>query len=123
MYPRPGCLTGSAQPSSQRELQIQGGGKTTKGPNPFTRFEPLKVLQSNLTGADPKTFGDASLGSFNHLTGFNAAGADIDFSDAAFFDNRTNPLQVGVKTSFVQVMCMGDIVAHHGFFTANSAFF
>ncbi len=64
-----------------------------------------------------------SLCGLGNLAGFDAAGAHVDPSDAAFFDKGTDPLEIGVEPSFVQVVGMADIVADHGFFSANSTFF
>lgn len=62
-------------------------------------------------------------GSLGHLAGLDAAGAHVYFSDTALFNNCPNPLKIGVEPPFVQVVGMADIVAHHGFFSANSTFF
>jgi hypothetical protein len=63
------------------------------------------------------------LGGFGDLSRLDAGGAYINFFNAALFDNRTDPLEVGIESSLVQIMGMADIVADHWFFSANCALF
>lgn len=70
-----------------------------------------------------KTGKTKKLGCFDDLPCLDAGGADINFFDATLFDHRADPLKIGIESSFVQIMCMADIVADHWFFSANSAFF
>jgi len=56
------------------------------------------------------------------MPSFDAAGADINLFYLSFI-KRSDLLQVGVETAFVDVMGMADIVANHWFFPAYFTFF
>jgi hypothetical protein len=58
-----------------------------------------------------------------NLACFDAAGTHVDFSDTAFFYKGPDPLEIGVESSFVQIVGVADIIADHGFFSANSTLF
>lgn len=62
-------------------------------------------------------------GCFDDFSCFNAASTNVDFSDTSLFDHRPDSLEVGIETSFVQVMGMTDIIANHWFFSADSTLF
>jgi len=72
---------------------------------------------------DADKFPSEGLGGFGDLAGFDAGGAYIYFSDATLFNNCADSLKIWVKPSFVQIVSMADIVADHGFLSANCTFF
>ena len=60
---------------------------------------------------------------FGNFSRLDAGGAYVNFSDASRLDHRADSLKIGIKTSFIQVMGMADVVADHWFFSANCTFF
>jgi hypothetical protein len=56
------------------------------------------------------------------MAGFNAAGADHYFFDLAV-GHVAHALQIWIKSTFGQIMCMTDIVPHHWPFTAYFTYF
>lgn len=59
---------------------------------------------------------------FNHMSSLDAAGAHINFFNLSLVE-CSDPLQVGIETTFVNVVGMADIVSNHWFFSAYFTFF
>lgn len=58
------------------------------------------------------------LSGFGNLAGLDTLGANSHFNFLAV-NLGANLLQIGVETTFVNVMRMAYVIAGHGFFTAN----
>jgi len=65
---------------------------------------------------------DRRLCSLCHATRLDAVCAHVDFFNMTGI-NSTYPLEIGVETAFVNIMCMADVISNHGFFTTYCALF
>jgi hypothetical protein len=65
---------------------------------------------------------DTRLRRFDHLTRFDALGANQHLFDLTLVKSP-NALQIGVETPFGDVMGMADVATHHGFLAAYRTHF